>query len=111
MDPDKSTDYDGVIVRVKGDGQNYSLRFRTNNNWDGVSYQAKFNSLDGEWAEIKIPFEKFNPTLRGRFVPNRPPLVSDQIRQMGILIADKQTGKFSLDIDWIKFYKEKENEV
>jgi hypothetical protein len=33
------------------------------------------------------------------------PLSSEKIQQLGFLIGDKQTGRFRLEIDWIKAYK------
>ena len=98
------SDYEGVIIKAKGDGNIYNLRFRTNQNYDGVSYQAKFKSDNSEWVEHKIPFKDFGPTYRGRTVPNQPELKSENIRQTGILIADEQWGEFELDIKWVKFY-------
>jgi len=97
-------DFEGVIIKAKGDGNLYNLRFRTNNNYDGVSYQAKFKSDSQEWKEFRIPFKDFKPTFRGRIVPNQLDLVSDNIKQIGLLIADKQFGDFKLYIKWIKFY-------
>lgn len=95
----------GVIIKAKGDGNLYNIRFRTNQNYDGVSYQAKFRSDPDYWKEFRIPFNEFEPTFRGRFIPNQPELESKNIRQMGILIADKQFGEFELEVQWIKFYK------
>ena len=97
-------DYTGVMIRVKGDGNIYSLRFRTNNSFDGFSYQAKFKPDSNEWKEYKIPFSDFKPTFRGNTLSDKPELASKNIKQMGILIADKQFGKFELNIDWINFY-------
>ena len=97
-------DYKGVVIRVKGDGNFYSLRFRTDTNFDGVSYQAKFKTESGEWKEYKIPFSDFKPTFRGNTLSNKPKLESKDIKQIGILIADKQFGKFELNIDWVSFY-------
>lgn len=100
------SNYDGAVLRIKGDGKLYNIRFRTNKNFDGVSYQAKFKSEKNSWTEVKIPFSDFIPTFRGRPVSNQPLLYSSDIQQMGILIADKQFGEFEIIIDWIKFYKE-----
>jgi monofunctional biosynthetic peptidoglycan transglycosylase len=97
-------DFEGAIIRVKGDGNIYSLRFRTDNNFDGISYQAKFKTDSGEWKDHKIPFSDFKPTFRGSNLSNKPKLESKDIKQIGILIADKQFGNFELVIDWIKFY-------
>lgn len=97
-------DFEGAIIRVKGDGKIYSLRFRTDNDFDGISYQAKFKTHLAEWKEYKIPLSDFKPTFRGSTLSNKPKLKSNDIKQIGILIADKQFGKFELNIDWIKFY-------
>ncbi len=97
-------DYEGAVIRARGDGSIYSLRFRTDINFDGISYQAKFETISGEWEEHKISFSEFNPTYRGKTLSDKPKLESKDIKQIGILIADKQFGKFELVIDWIKFY-------
>jgi len=97
-------DFEGVIIRVKGDGNIYSLRFRTDKNFDGYSYQTKFKTDSGEWKEYKLPFGEFKPTYRGNTLSNKPKPESKDIKQIGILIADKQFGKFELNIDLIKFY-------
>lgn len=98
-------EFDGVMIKVTGDGNIYNLRFRTNKNYDGISYHAKFNSDSDVWREVRIPFEEFKPTFRGRIVSDQPDLKSNSIRQVGILIADNQFGEFELKIKWIKFYK------
>lgn len=99
------TKFQGVIIRVKGDGNIYNIRFRTNNNFDGYAYQAKIQTKRNSWEEFKIPFSDFKPTYRGRMLSNKPALESKNIEQIGLLIADKQFGKFTVDIDWIKFYE------
>lgn len=104
IDLDSEKKYKGVIVRVRGDGNKYNIRFRTNSNFDGYAYQAKFQTEEDMWTEFKIPFSEFKPTFRGRTLENKPQLESDNIRQIGFLIADYQFGQFSLDIDWIKVY-------
>lgn len=101
---DGESDFKGVILRVKGDGKVYSLRFRTDQNFDGYAYQARVETTKNSWTEIKLPFKDFKPTFRGMTLSNKPPLASENIQQIGILIADKQSGNFSLDIDWIKLY-------
>jgi NADH dehydrogenase [ubiquinone] 1 alpha subcomplex assembly factor 1 len=97
-------DFEGAVIRVKGDGKFYNFRFRTNESFDGYAYQAKFKTEEDVWREIKMPFKDFTPTFRGRTLSNKPPLKSENIRQVGILIADKQFGDFKIEIDWIKFY-------
>ncbi len=98
--------YDGITIRVKGDGKKYQLRLRTDDEFDGVSYQAEFETVPGKWVTLNLPFKPFVPTFRGRIVTDAPALNSDQIRQIGFLIADKQEGAFRLEIDWIGAYME-----
>lgn len=101
----KLAGYDGVLIRVKGDGRKYQFRVRTNNRFDGVSYRAEFETKPGKWMTAKIPFNSLKPTFRGRPVPNAPQLRPDDIRQIGFLLGDKREGRFRIDIDWIQGYR------
>lgn len=98
-------DYKGVMLHMKGDGNIYSVRFRTNKSFDGYAYQAKIKTEQNKWKEFKLPFKDFVPTYRGYTLKDKPALESKDISQIGIMIADKQSGSFEIDIDWIKFYK------
>lgn len=96
--------FKGAIVRFKGDGNIYNLRFRSNDNFDGYAYQAKVKTEKDTWKEFKISFDDFVPVYRGITLKDKPPLTSKDIAQMGILIADKQSGEFEVILDWVKFY-------
>ena len=102
--------FDGVMLRVKGDGRTYQLRVRTNDRFDGVAYRKEFKTKPDEWLEVKISFSAMEPTFRGRKVPDAPPLKAENIRQSGFLIGDKKAGPFRLEIDWIKAYREENGE-
>ena len=58
---------DGLLVRVKGDGRTYQMRFGTDARFRGmeVSFMAEFKTRKGEWAEVKIPFNQFKGSFRG----------------------------------------------
>ncbi len=96
--------YEGVVLRVRGDGRRYQLRFRTEAAFDGVAYQAEFDTQPGEWLEIRLPFESFRATFRGYVPRSAGPLDAARIRQVGILIGDKKEGPFRLEIDWLRAY-------
>lgn len=102
---DLKYDFKGVVVRAKGDGKVYGIRFRTNGESDGYAYQFKIKKTNEEWKEFKISFEDFEPTFRGNTLKNKPLLKSKDITQMGILISDKQAGEFEITLDWVKFYQ------
>jgi monofunctional biosynthetic peptidoglycan transglycosylase len=97
--------FDGIAIRIKGDGKQYQLRVRMGNQFDGVTYKAGFQTTPEQWKTIHVGFGEFAPTYRGRPVADAPALTPTEIRQIGFLIADKQVGPFHLEIDWIKAYK------
>ncbi|MFW5820668.1 MAG: CIA30 family protein [Bacteroidota bacterium] len=96
--------FEGIKIRVRGDGKRYSFRLRSDNSYYGVAYAADFQSIRDEWQEIEIPFRDFTARYRGRIVLDTEQLDKENIRQLGFLISDKQEGKFALEIDWIKAY-------
>jgi hypothetical protein len=75
---------------------------RTDENFDGVIYARSFTTVKDEWIEHLFSPDDFTPTFRGRTLNNVPPLKDQQIRQIGFLISEKQSGSFNLFIDWIK---------
>lgn len=91
-------DFDGIRLRVRGDGRIYRLRLRMDEGFDGVAYQASFSTEDGTWITVDLPFSAFRPSFRGRDVPNAPALRPGSIRQIGLMIADGQEGAFRLEI-------------
>jgi len=96
--------YEGLEIRVRGDGKRYQLRLRTHPGFDGVAYQVAFDAEQGTWHTLRFPFDAFSPTFRGRTVPNAPALDASQIHSFGFLIGDKQAGPFRLEIDWLRAY-------
>ena len=98
--------YDGLIIHVKGDGKRYRFRLRTDDLFDGIAYQAIFLTKLEEWVTVKLPFRDFIPVYRGRVVSDAPRLNPAHIKRLGFMIADKQSGPFRLEIDWVKAYSE-----
>ena len=98
-------DYDGVKIRFKGDGRQYKLRLRTDRYFNGISYEAKFDTTPDTWMTIRLPFDAFVPVYRGRLVRNAPVLDPANITQMGLMISDKIEGPFQLDVDGISAYR------
>jgi NADH dehydrogenase [ubiquinone] 1 alpha subcomplex assembly factor 1 len=96
--------FKGLSVRVRGDGKRYRLRVRTVDAPEGFAYQTSFVTQADTWLTLHMPFSAFEPFSRGVVVPNAPPLTRSDIRQIGLMIADKQPGLFRLEIDWVKAY-------
>lgn len=98
-------EFDGVALRLRGDGKRYAFRLRTTDRFDGPSYQAMIEPDAGEWSELVIPFGDFEPVYRGRPVPGSEPLDPSRVKTFGFLISGKQDGEFRLDIEWIRGWK------
>jgi len=94
--------YQSLAARIRGDGKRYRLRLHTGAGFDGIAYQADFDTKVGEWQEIVLPFSNFEPTFRGRRLTDVEPLDTGNIQQIGLMIADKQAGTFRLELDWIR---------
>lgn len=91
----------GIVLRVRGDGKRYQLRLRQDGSWDGVAYAAAFETIPGEWATVEIPLTAFEPTFRGFRPRNVRPLDPERVRQVGLMLTDKQVGAFRLEISTI----------
>ena len=79
-----------------GDGHTYKLNLRTDSGFDGINYQAVFTPAPGLWTQTVLPVTAFEPSFRGRLVQSAPPLQPDAVRQVGLMISDKQAGAFLL---------------
>jgi len=102
IEPNRMGGSSSILLRVKGDGKKYKFRIRTDDQMDGITYSADFRTKKNEWMEIELPFNLFKPTYRGRILDHIGPIKAEDIRQVGILISDKQSGPFSITLDWIK---------
>ncbi len=98
--------YLGLVLYVRGDGKRYRLRLRTDDRHDGIAYQAIFTTEPEKWIVVRLPLKTFTPIFRGRVVPDAPPLKPESIRRIGFMIADKQEGRFRLEIAWVKAFIE-----
>lgn len=86
------------VLDVRGDGRRYKLTLRADDTFDGVNYQAAFEAPADTWALVRLPVSGFRPTFRGRSVPGAPPLDPMRVRQVGLMVADRQAGPFALAV-------------
>ena len=94
--------YEGVTLRVRGDGRSYQLRFRMSGSLNGVAHGTEFETKAGEWTYVTIPFNRFQPTLRGYRPRGAGPLDPSRIQQITFLIGDKIEAPFHLEVAWVK---------
>jgi NADH dehydrogenase [ubiquinone] 1 alpha subcomplex assembly factor 1 len=91
-------DAQACLVEPFGDGKRYKLNLLTEDDFDGPCYQAAFTPDSGRWQTLRIPLASFRPTFRGREVAGARPLNPARIRQVGLMIAERQAGSFALAI-------------
>ena len=101
----KLGNYSGLLLQIRGDGKDYQLRLRNDDNFDGISYRYRFTTKAETVQIIRAHFTDFEPVFRGRILDDAAPLSPENIQQLGFLIADKQSGTFRIEVDWIKAFK------
>lgn len=97
--------YDGIILRVRGDGNIYQFRLRLDDSFDGVAYRYKFQTEADKWITVEVPFSECVPVFRGRTLSGEGPVSPGKIQQIGFLISEKQAGSFRLEVDLISAYR------
>ncbi len=85
-------------IRIKGDGNTYQFRVKSNKN-DSHSYVFPFKT-DTNWQTIKIPFSKLYPVFRGQTL-DLPNFESTNVSEITFLIGNKKEESFQLLIDTI----------
>jgi Complex I intermediate-associated protein 30 (CIA30) len=107
------TNYQGIELYVKGDGQRYKIFLRTETKWDGVGYAYSFDTIANEWMTIQVPFSDLVPIFRAKTVSDAP-LDASQIRSFQLMLSKFEydralnprftPGLFSLEVASIAAY-------
>jgi uncharacterized protein YbjT (DUF2867 family) len=58
--------YDGIELRVKGDGNRYKFITRSEEKWDGVGYCYSFDTVYNISTTVRIPFADLIPVFRAK---------------------------------------------
>lgn len=95
---------DTIVLRVRGDGRQYSLNLYTQTRRTAFSYRAMFETTKDSWTEVRIPLYSFVATSFGQTVDG-PPLDPVEVSAVGFLLGDKKAGSFELEVEWIKVLK------
>ncbi len=110
------TGWQGIRLRVRGDGQRYKLILRGRQDWDSLAYCASFDTTaaHGE-TQVDLPFAALQATFRARTLPNEPPLDLSCVRALQIMLSKFEydgalnpqfrAGPFALEIAAIAVYR------
>jgi monofunctional biosynthetic peptidoglycan transglycosylase len=93
---------DTLLIKLKGDGRDYSLNLYINRPLMAFSYRANFATKKDEWLEIRAPLANFVATSFGREVASAGPVDPAEIIGVGFMLSDKKPGPFRLEIESIQ---------
>jgi hypothetical protein len=96
VSPPLASDASAVVIEAWGDGQAYKLSLFMDEAFDAPAYQAMFTPPAGRWQAVDLPLAGFVPRWRGRAVAGAPALDITRLRQVGLMIAERQAGAFQL---------------
>ncbi|GAB4345571.1 MAG: hypothetical protein Fur0042_10360 [Cyanophyceae cyanobacterium] len=108
------TGYQGIELRLRGDGQRYKFIARSQAQWDGMGYSQSFDTVFNTWMTVRLPFRDFVPVFRARTVADAPPLEVAALRSFQLMLSKFeydgglnprfQPGTFSLELETIRAY-------
>ncbi len=90
-----ATGFSKVILYIKGDGNPYQFRIKTNKG-DYYAYVAEFKTTS-DWAYVEIPFNTMYPSFRGQRL-DAPNYSGKLIEEIAFLIGNKKSASFKLEI-------------
>lgn len=106
--------YQGIRLRIQGDGKRYKFITRCEGKWDGISYCYSFDSLANVWMTINIPFSDLIPVFRAKTVKDAGKFEQNKVYSMQLMLSKFeydggynphfQAGAFALEIESIKAY-------
>ncbi len=106
--------YEGIYLRVKGDGNRYKFFLRFDTRWDGIGYAYSFDTQKDSWIDVYVPFSQLKPVFRAKLVEDAPPINESQIYSMQLMLSKFeynkelnpyfQPGAFRLEIEQIQAY-------
>ncbi len=85
-----------LLVTVRGDGQRYKLTLKLDDSTSTPQYQAAFVA-PREWQTLRFKAADFAASYRGRAVA-APIVRFVDVQQVGLLISDKQSGPFKIEL-------------
>ena len=93
---------DSLLVRVRGDGREYSVNLHVPRPLVAFSYRATVQTKKDEWIEVKVPLDKFEATSFGRVVKDAGAVKPQEVNALGFMLSDKKAGPFKMEVESIK---------
>ncbi|NEO37387.1 MAG: NAD(P)H-binding protein [Moorea sp. SIOASIH] len=107
-------EYEGLELRVKGDGQRYKFILRNESKWDGIAYCYSFDTQKDQWMNVSIPFADLIPVFRAKTLKDAAPFNPSRICAIQLMLSKFEydgalnpkfaPGSFVLQVETIKAY-------
>ena len=107
-------DYEGIELKVKGDGKRYKFIMRCEGTWDGISYCYSFDTVKDDFQILRIRFADLIPVFRAKTVAEADSFNSNQVYSMQLMLSKFEydgklnpyfePGIFRLEVEYIKAY-------
>ena len=106
--------YQGIELRVQGDGNRYKFIIRCEGKWDGIGYCYSFDTLPNCWMTVQIPFAELIPVFRAKTLPQAGAFDASKVYSMQLMLSKFEydgalnpkfsPGLFALQVESIKAY-------
>lgn len=108
------SEYEGIELRVQGDGKRYKFIIRCEGKWDGIGYCYSFDTIYNFTQTIVIPFAHLIPVFRAKTVPEAEGFDASKVYSMQLMLSKFEyngglnpkfsPGLFGLEVESIKAY-------
>jgi hypothetical protein len=96
--------FSGIEIKIKGDGKLYSISMKETTYFNGYFYTSSFETKKDEWNVVQILFNEFKLYYYGKDSKSAKKIPLNNIKEISLLIGNKQEGSFNTAIDYIKLY-------
>ena len=91
--PINLTGYQGIELRVRGDGQRYKFFLRDKEGWDALAYGYSFDTQADEWITVQVPFNQLIPVFRAKTQQEAPTFNPSSIRSLQLMLSKFEYDK------------------
>jgi hypothetical protein len=95
----------GIEIKVRGDGKDYGISLSEDYYFTGFYYHYSFSTRPDEWMTIQLNFDQFLPQYFGKPFEYSRKVDLDEIKEISLIIGEKQSGPFQIEFDSIKLFK------
>jgi hypothetical protein len=108
--------YQGIELKIQGDGKRYKFITRCEAKWDGISYCYSFDTIYNYPLTIRIPFSQLLPVFRAKTVPQAGEFDPSKVYSLQLMLSkfeydgelnsQFEPGSFNLVVKSIKAYRD-----